>query len=52
MVRLRNTKSGAIVSVTEEKATRLGAEWESADKPATTPKAPAKKATSPRTIAK
>lgn len=43
MPRLRNTKSGAIVSVTEEKATRLGAEWESAE-PAT--KAPAKKAAS------
>jgi hypothetical protein len=47
MPRLRNTKSGAIVSVTEEKATRLGAEWEPADSaPA---KAPAKKAASSTT---
>jgi hypothetical protein len=42
MARLRNIKSGAVVSVTDEKAVRLGAEWEPADKPA--PKAPAKKA--------
>ena len=46
MPRLRNTKSGAVVSVTDEKAARLGGEWELADKPA--PKAPAKKAASSR----
>lgn len=39
MPRLRNIKSGAVVSVPDEKAARLGAEWEPADKPA--PKAPA-----------
>ena len=42
MARLRNTKTGAVVNVPDEKAARLGAEWESAEKPA--PKAPAKKA--------
>lgn len=45
MPRLRNIQSGAVVSVSDEKAARLGSEWESADKPA--PKAPAKKAASP-----
>lgn len=44
MARLRNTKSGAIVSVPDEKVARLGGEWESAEKPA--PKAPAKKSAS------
>jgi hypothetical protein len=43
MVRLRNTKSGAVVSVPEEKAARLGAEWEAIEAPK---KAPAKKAAS------
>lgn len=42
MGRLRNVKSGAVVSVTDEKAARLGAEWEPVDLPAK--KAPAKKA--------
>lgn len=42
MPRLRNTKSGAIVSITDEKAARMGSDWELADRPA--PKAPAKKA--------
>ena len=42
MPRLRNIKSGAVVSCSEETARRLGVEWESADKaPA---KAPSKKA--------
>lgn len=44
MVRLRHTKSGAVVSVADEKAARMDSEWESADKPA--PKTPAKKAAS------
>lgn len=42
MPRLRNTKTGAVVSTSDETAARLGSEWEQADKP--TPKAPAKKA--------
>lgn len=46
MPRLRNTKTGAVVSCSDETAARLGGEWESADKAA--PKAPAKKAASPR----
>ncbi len=41
MPRLRNTKTGAIVSVPDEKVARLGGEWESAEGSA--PKAPAKK---------
>lgn len=44
MPRLRNTKSGAIVSVADEKVERMGTDWELADKPA--PKASAKKSTS------
>ena len=44
MARLRNISSGAVVSVSDEKAARMGGEWEPADKPA--PKAPAKKAAS------
>jgi hypothetical protein len=44
MPRLRHIKSGAIVSVSDEKVDRLGGEWESAEK--STPKAPAKKASS------
>ena len=43
MPRLKNTQTGAIVSVPDEKAARMGGEWEPADKPA--PKVPAKKAT-------
>jgi hypothetical protein len=46
MARLRHTESGAIVSVPDEKAKSLGAEWEPADKPVPT-KATAKKASSP-----
>lgn len=42
MARLRSIKSGAIVSVADEKVARMGTDWELADKPA--PKAPAKKA--------
>ena len=41
MPRLRNVQTGAVVSVSEEKAARLGSGWEPADKPAP---APAKKA--------
>ena len=37
-VRLRNIKSGAIVSVAADKVDRLGGEWEPADKPASTAK--------------
>lgn len=42
MPRLRNIHSGAVVSVSEEKAGRLGAEWQ----PVEVEKAPAKKAAS------
>ena len=42
MARLRNTQSGAVVSVSDEKAARLGAEWESLDEQK---KAPAKRTT-------
>ena len=44
MARLRNTKSGAIVSVADEKVVRMGSDWEAADKPS--PKTHAKKASS------
>ena len=47
MPRLRNVQSGAVVSVSDETAARLGSEWEPAEKPA--PKAPAKKAAAPKT---
>ena len=47
MPRLRNTKTGAIVSVPDEKVARMGDEWESVDKPEPK-KAPAKKAASPK----
>lgn len=40
-VRLRNSDTGAVVRVSEEKVDRLGAEWVSAEKQA----APAKKST-------
>lgn len=43
-VRLRSIHSGAIVEVPEEKAARLGGEWEPADKPATTAAAKTAKA--------
>ena len=45
MARLRNIKSGVVVSVSDEKAARLGGEWEPADKaPAPVKKTVAKKA--------
>lgn len=31
MARLRNIHSGAVVSVSDEKAARMGGEWETAD---------------------
>lgn len=34
MPRLRDSKSGAVVSVSAETAARLGGEWEPADTPA------------------
>lgn len=40
MPRLRNTKTGAVVSCSDETAVRLGSEWQ----PVEAPKAPAKKA--------
>lgn len=43
MIRLRNTQSGAVVSVPAEKAARLGSEWEQVDKPAPKKKASGKK---------
>jgi len=47
MPRLRHIKSGAVVSVSDEKAARLDAEWEPVDAPPAK-KAPAKKAQSSR----
>lgn len=45
MPRLRNIQSGAVVSCTDETASRLGSEWVDADAPAkmTGASAPAKK---------
>ena len=43
MPRLRNIQSGAVVSVSDETAARLGAEWAPAEEPK---KAPAKKSAS------
>lgn len=43
MPRLRHSQSGAVVSVSDETAARLGSEWEPADK---APKATAKKTSS------
>lgn len=45
MPRLRNSQSGAVVSVSDETAARLGSEWEPAEQPAPK-KASAKKSTS------
>jgi hypothetical protein len=45
MVRLRNTKTDAVVSVRDEKAELLGAEWV----PVEAKKTPAKKAASSKT---
>lgn len=45
--RRRNTQTGVTISVSDEKAARLGREWEQVAKPAPT-KAPAKKAASSR----
>lgn len=42
MPRLRNTHSGAVVSVSDEKAARMGGEWE----PVEVPKSSAKRSTS------
>lgn len=47
MPRLRHIKSGAVVSVSEEKADRLDAEWEPVEKPA-----PAAKKTAAKSAAK
>ena len=44
MPRLKNINSGAVVSVPDEKAARMGSEWEPAD--AAPKKATAKKAAS------
>jgi hypothetical protein len=47
MARLRHAESGVVVSVTDEKATRMGAEWvpegKASAKKATAKKAAAKK---------
>lgn len=45
MPRLRNSQSGAVVSVSDEKAARMGSEWEPV-KAAPEKKAPAKKSAS------
>lgn len=37
-MRLRNTVTGVVVSVSEEKAARLGQEWQPAEKPAKAPR--------------
>lgn len=47
MPRLRNKNSGAIVSVSDEKVSRMGAEWELADRPEPK-KAPAAKKAAPK----
>ena len=47
MPRLRNIKSGCVVSCSKETAAALGGEWESADKQP--PKAPAKASSSKTT---
>lgn len=59
LVRLRNINTGAVVQVREEKAARMGTEWESADSPRRTPatepkstRAPAKKATARKSTAR
>lgn len=44
MPRLRNTKTGAVVSTSAETAARLGSEWEPADKVSPAKKTAAKKA--------
>ena len=52
MPRLRNIHTGAVVSVSDETAARLGSEWEPAEKPAPkalAKKAPAEKAATPKT---
>ena len=47
MARLRNSDSGAVVSVSDEKADRMGPEWVPVEKPAPAKKStPAKKASS------
>lgn len=43
MVRLKHVKSGAVVQVTEEKAERLGSEWEVIPEPKPKPKVESKK---------
>ena len=45
MPRLRNSQTGAVVSVSDETAARLGSEWEPVEKKAA-PKSPAKKSAS------
>jgi len=49
MPRLRNVQSGAVVSVSDETAARLGSEWEPAEKVEPVKKAPAKKAAASKT---
>ena len=44
MPRLRNTKSGAIISVADEKVARMGSDWEPAGKPTSKAPVTAKKA--------
>lgn len=44
MPRLRNARSGAVVSCSEETASRLGSEWVPVDRPAPEAPAPVKKA--------
>ena len=44
MARLRHIKSGAVISVADEKVARMGAEWEPADKATPKKTAPRKAA--------
>lgn len=40
MVRLRNSKTGAVVSVAEEKVARLGSEWVPVEETSPAPRKP------------
>ena len=43
MVRLRNTASGAVVSVAEEKVARLGSEWVPVEETSPAPRKPGRR---------
>lgn len=52
MPTLRNVQSGAVVSCSDDTASRLGSEWEPADRPAANRSAPVKKAPARKAAAK